>query len=179
VHLDGARLWNASAATGTTLSEFSACAETVMVSFSKGLGAPIGACLAADAAVIDEAHVHRRRMGGGMRQSGIMAAAALHGLECHLGRLGEDHELARELASLIDGAGGARVIPPDTNIVMLDLPEGRTARALARAAAEHDVLVAVWAERRIRMVTHLDVDRARVRHAMEVLRRILDAPSPV
>jgi threonine aldolase len=177
LHLDGARLWNASQATGTTLAEFSACAETVMVSFSKGLGAPIGACLAADSATIDEAHVHRRRMGGGMRQSGIMAAAALHGLECHLGRLGDDHELARELAALIDGAGGARVVAPDTNIVMLDLPEGRTARDLARAAAQENVFVAVWAHRRIRMVTHLDVDRARVRHAMDVLRRILESPT--
>jgi threonine aldolase len=177
VHLDGARLWNASAATGTSLADFAACADTVMVSFSKGLGAPVGAVLAGSAPVIEEAHVHRRRMGGGMRQSGIIAAGALYGLDCHMTRLGEDHALARELASLVDGAGGARVIPPDTNIVMLDLPMDRTARSVAAQAAELGVLVAVWAPHRVRMVTHLDVDRAAVTRAADVLCRLLESPA--
>ena len=89
VHLDGARLWNAAAATGTSLADFAACADTVMVSFSKGLGAPVGACLAGPADLIARAHRARKRFGGGMRQSGILAAGALYGLEHHLDRLAE------------------------------------------------------------------------------------------
>jgi threonine aldolase len=174
IHLDGARLWNASAASGTSLADFAACADTVMVSFSKGLGAPVGAALAGPGPLMDEARVYRRRLGGGMRQSGIIAAGALHGLECHLARLPEDHALARELASLVDGLGGARVIQPDTNIVMLDLPDTRTARDVAVGAAQHGVLVAVWAPHRIRMVTHLDVDIPAIRTAAAVLRRVLE-----
>jgi len=175
LHLDGARLWNASIATGTSLADFSACADTVMVSFSKGLGAPVGAALAGPASVIEEAWIHRRRMGGGMRQSGIIAAGALYGLECHLSRLGEDHAHAAELADLLGDAGGARVVPPDTNIVMIHLPEGRSAATVARAARERGVKVGVWAPTRIRMVTHLDVTRADVRRAAEVVREVLES----
>jgi threonine aldolase len=155
VHLDGARLWNAAAATGTSLAEFASCADTVMVSFSKGLGAPVGACLAGSADVISRAHRARKRFGGGMRQSGILAAAALHGLEHHLGRLTEDHEAARYLATLVDGAGGAKVVSPDTNIVMIDLPEPRADAVVARAA-ELGVRISKWHASRVRAVAHLD-----------------------
>lgn len=106
VHMDGARLWNASAATGTPLHEFAACATTVMVSFSKGLGAPVGAVLAGPADVMADAWATRKRFGGGMRQSGILAAGALHAIEHHRSRLSEDHEHARLFASSVDGAGG-------------------------------------------------------------------------
>jgi threonine aldolase len=175
LHLDGARLWNAAEALGCELSVLAADADTVMVSFSKGLGAPVGAALAGSAAIIDEAVRHRRRLGGGMRQSGVIAAAALHGLEHHLARLGEDHVLARELASLVDGAGGARVVSPETNIVMLDLPDGRSAADVAAAAAACGVGISVWTPTRLRMVTHLDVDRVAIRRAADVVRQVLES----
>lgn len=155
VHLDGARLWNAAAATGTSLADFAACADTVMVSFSKGLGAPVGACLAGPADLIAQAHRARKRFGGGMRQSGILAAGALFGLEHHLDRLAEDHEAAKYLAQLVDGAGGAKVVMPDSNIVMIDLPSPRADEVIARAG-ELGVRIYKWHDRRVRAVTHLD-----------------------
>jgi threonine aldolase len=174
VHMDGARLWNASAASGTPLADFASCADTVMVSFSKGLGAPVGAALAGSAAAMADAWEVRKRLGGGMRQSGILAAAALHGLDHHLERLPEDHEHARLLGERVEGAGGARVVPPDTNILMIDLPAGRDSAAVAGAAAEQGVLVSVWSPTRLRAVTHLDASRADVERAGEVLARVLE-----
>ena len=174
VHLDGARLWNASAATGTSLAEFAACADTVMVSFSKGLGAPVGAALAGPADLMADAPRVRRRFGGGMRQSGIIAAGALHGIDHHLVRLGDDHARARRLATLVQGAAGARVIAPDTNIVMIDLRPGVTAATVARAARERGVLVSEWTPTRIRAVTHLDVDDAGIERAGEILCEVLE-----
>jgi threonine aldolase len=174
VHLDGARLWNASAATGTPLDAFAACADTVMISFSKGLGAPVGAALAGAAAVMADASRVRRRFGGGMRQSGIIAAGALHGIEHHRDRLPEDHARARRLASLVDGAGGARVVPPDTNIVMIDPRPGVTARGIATAAGDRGVLVSEWTATRVRAVTHLDVDDAAIEQASAILREVLE-----
>jgi threonine aldolase len=173
VHLDGARLWNASAATGTPLAAFAAVADVVMVSYSKGLGAPVGAALAGPADLIRAAREARRRFGGGMRQSGVLAAAALFGLDHHLGRLGEDHEHARLFARLVDGAPDVRVVPPDTNIVMIDLPDRLTSDAVASAARAQGVLVLPWKAHRVRAVTHLDATRADVEHAASVLRGIL------
>jgi threonine aldolase len=155
MHLDGARLWNASAASGTSLADFAACTDTVMVSFTKALGAPVGSALAGPADVIARAKSARRRFGGDLRQSGVLAAAALYGLEHHLARIPEDHEAARHLASVVDGIGGAKVVPPDSNIVMIDLPTPRAAAVAARAA-ELGVLVSVWTPSRLRAVTHLD-----------------------
>lgn len=173
VHLDGARLWNASAATGTPLAGFAACADSVMVSFSKGLGAPVGAALAGTQPFIARAHRARKRFGGGMRQSGILAAAALHALEHHLARLGDDHEAARLLATAVDGAGGARVVPPDSNIVMIDLPAPRTPEVVARAA-QLGILLSPWHASRVRAVTHLDAPMARVQEAAPRLRQALE-----
>jgi threonine aldolase len=173
VHLDGARLWNASAATGTPLEEFAAVADVVMVSFSKGLGAPVGAALAGSVDVIDAAWEARKRFGGGMRQSGILAAAALYGIDHHLGRLGEDHEHAKLLASLLAGARDARVVPPDTNIVMIDLPSRLASADVAAAARAQGVLVLPWKAHRVRAVTHLDATRADVERAARVLCTIL------
>jgi threonine aldolase len=175
LHLDGARLWNASVATGTSLAELAACADTVMVSFSKGLGAPVGACLVGPADVIAKAHRVRKRMGGGMRQSGVLAAAALHGLEFHLDRLAEDHAAARELADMVDGAGGAKVVAPDTNIVMIDLPTP-TATAVVARAAELGVRISVWHERRVRAVTHLDAPLDAIReHGIRLMKALEDS----
>src|SRR6476661_6236324 len=160
VHMDGARLWNASAATGTPLAAFARCAHTVMLSFSKGLGCPVGAILVGDAPVITRAHMVRKRLGGGMRQSGILAAAALHALDAHMERLPEDHANARLFADRVDGAAGARVVPPDTNIVMIDLPDGVTSGAVVAMAKQDGVLITPWSASRVRAVAHRDADTA-------------------
>jgi threonine aldolase len=172
--MDGARLWNASAATVTPLDESGACATTVKVSFSKGLGAPVGAVLAGPADAMADGWATRKRFGGGMRQSGILAAAALQALEHHRGRLGEDHEHARLFAAAVDGAGGARVVPPDTNIVMVDLPPHVDASSLVRQVGDEGVLITPWSATRVRAVTHLDVDRAAVERAAAAVARCLE-----
>lgn len=155
VHLDGARLWNASIASGVALADFSACADTVMVSFSKGLGAPVGAALAGTAHDMHLVDDIRKRLGGGMRQSGIIAAGALYGLENHLQRLEDDHAAARVFAKTVDGVGGAKVVAPDTNIVMIDLPKP-DADDVVEACEKLGVKVSAWTPSRIRAVTHLD-----------------------
>ena len=176
VHMDGARLWNASAATGVSLPDFAACADTVMVAFSKGLGAPVGAALAGTAEAMERAWTARKLFGGAMRQSGMLAAAVLHALDHHMDRLCDDHANARVLADVIDGAGDARVVPPDTNIVMIDLPPGRTAAPVVAACQARGVLVAEWSETRIRMVTHLDVSAEDAGRAAAVVRDALETP---
>jgi threonine aldolase len=173
VHMDGARLWNASVATGISLAEISGYADTVMVAFSKGLGAPIGAAVAGTRAHIERAWTARKLFGGAMRQSGIVAAAALYGVEHNIGRLEEDHENARAIARIIGDAGGAVVVPPETNIVMVDLPSGVTSASVAADAREDDVWVSEWTPTRVRMVTHLDASAADCRRAAETVRRIL------
>ena len=178
VHMDGARLWNASIASGTSLADFAACADTVMVSFSKGLGAPVGAMLAGSAAALERGWEVRKRMGGGMRQSGILAAGALHGLDHHLERLAEDHEHARLLASLVDGAGGASVVPPDTNIVMIDLPAGLDSPTVVAAMADIGVRITPWSPTRLRAVTHMDVGRSAIQAAGEALASWLEKARP-
>ena len=173
VHLDGARLWNAHVATGTPLRDFAACAATVMVSFSKGLGAPVGACLAGDERPMRHAWEVRKRLGGGMRQSGILAAAALHGLEVHLPRLHEDHTRAKRLAEALTRAPGVAVVPPDTNIVMVDLIDGQASAEVVEKARKQGVLVDAWHETRVRCVLHLDIDDTSCDRAAEVLVAVL------
>jgi threonine aldolase len=174
VHLDGARLWNAAVASGESLASLAAVADTVMVSFSKGLGCPVGAALAGTRDLIKDAWVVRKRLGGGMRQSGILAAAVLHALDVHLDRIGDDHETARLYASLVDGVAEARVVPPDTNIVMLDLPPRLNAFAVVSEAARRDVLLTPWSASRIRAVTHLDVGEKEIRAAARVVTEVLE-----
>ena len=174
VHMDGARLWNASIATSVALSDIAGCADTVMVAFSKGLGAPIGAALAGSHTLIEQAWTVRKMFGGAMRQSGILAAAALHALDHHFDRLVEDHDNAAVLAGMIDGAGEARVAPPDTNIVMIDLRPGCDAAAIVQAVKDEGALVAEWTPSRIRMVTHLDVSADDAILAGEIVRDALE-----
>jgi threonine aldolase len=182
VHLDGARLWNTAVASGVTEAELASVADTVMVSFSKGLGAPVGAALAGSDDAMRDAWTVRKRLGGGMRQSGIVAAGALHALQHHRVRLAEDHARARRLASNIDGAGGARVVQPETNIVMIDLPRP-IAVAVADRVAECGVLVSAWSRTRLRAVLHLDVDDVGLERAADAIARALaqtaDAPAAV
>jgi len=159
VHLDGARLWNASVASGTPLSEYSACADTVMVCFSKGLGCPIGSVLAGPRELIDAAWSVRKRLGGGMRQVGILAAAGLWSLDHVLPGLAEDHARAGRLAEACRQIDGLEPVEPDTNIVMIDITSpGIDAAGLARRLEEQGVLLLPAGPTRVRAVTHFDVD---------------------
>ena len=171
VHLDGARLWNAATALGLSLARLAAGAATVMVSFSKGLGCPVGSCLAFATATVERARAWeiRKRLGGGMRQSGVLAAAALYALDHHLDRLAEDHANARLLADRLAECRAVRAAVPETNIVMIDLVrEADTAEVVIPRLARAGVLVVPFGPRRLRAVTHLDVARADVEHAAEL-----------
>ncbi len=143
-----------------------------MFCFSKGLGAPIGSCLAGSAALIEEARKVRKRWGGGMRQAGLIAAGALHGLRHHVARLAEDHERARRLAGGIAGLRGLEVSPdpPPTNIVMVRVPAGSGERI--RSLLEAEGLLSLVEGGRIRLVTHLDVDDAGIERAIAALRAV-------
>ncbi|HEY8470136.1 MAG TPA: GntG family PLP-dependent aldolase [Longimicrobiales bacterium] len=174
VHLDGARLWNAAAATGIPEAAWAAEADTVMVTLSKGLGCPAGSLLAGDAAVIEQAWRVRRRLGGGMRQVGLLAAAGLYALDHHRARLAEDHARARALAALAREIPGLRVSEPETNIVMFDILAGDlTAAEVLRRLRQHGVLMSEFGLRRIRAVTHLDVDDDGIRRAAAALAAVL------
>lgn len=174
VHLDGARLWNASAALDVAPAALAAPAATVSVCFSKGLGAPVGSCLAIPAEARREVWEIRKRLGGGMRQSGILAAACLYALDHNLGRIGEDHRNARRLADGLRGHKAVSVVPPDSNIVMLDLVrEGDAAEAIVPKLAAHGVLVTAFGPKRIRAVTHLDVNGKDIDRAVEVIAEVL------
>jgi len=177
LHLDGARLWNVEAATGVAMRDYAAPADTVMVSFSKGLGAPVGAALAGSAALIEKAWHARKRLGGALRQSGIIAAGALFGIDHHRDRLTVDHANAARFARAVERCERAHVVPPDTNIVMIDLPAPLTAAEVARQAAARGVLVSVWTASRIRAVAHLDVTEADIDEAAHVLCDVLAGAS--
>ena len=176
LHCDGARIWNASVASGVQLSAYGELFDTLSVCLSKGLGAPVGSVVLASAAAVAEARVLRRRLGGGMRQAGILAAAGLYALRHHVDRLAEDHARARMLAEVIAEAA-PRVVDPaavETNIVPLDLTSSAyDAATLAAAARAEGVLLSVVGARRVRLVTHLDVDDAAIRRAGAVVARLL------
>ena len=174
--LDGARLWNASVASGLSVATLAEPFDLVAVAFSKGLGAPAGSLLAGSQALIASANRHRRMLGGAMRQTGILAAAALHGLDHHLGRLHEDHANARLLAERLAASPKLRLdlATVQTNIVVFHLGmEAPDAVTLVRRAREQGVLLNAFAERTVRAVTHLDVTTAQCVHAAEVLLKLL------
>lgn len=166
VHLDGARIWNASVATGTPLHEYGAVADVLAVCLSKGLGAPVGSLVVGSAETIAEARVWRKRLGGGMRQVGILAAAGLYVLEHHLDRLAEDHAHARLLAE----ACGVDPSSVDTNIVVVPVDDPAPVVAAAR---EEGVLTAAVGATSLRMVTHLDVSTTDAECAAKVLSSLL------
>lgn len=176
VHLDGARLWHAAVAQGLPPGRVARGAASVMVSLSKGLGCPVGSCLAGSVPLIAAAREVRRRFGGAMRQSGILGAAGLYALEHNLDRLAEDHAHAALLAERLAGHPQVRPLRPDTNIVMLDLVEGAlTAETALPRLAQAGVLVVPFGPHRLRAVTHLDVTRADVEWAADVIARVLTA----
>ncbi|WP_445263127.1 threonine aldolase family protein [Pseudokineococcus sp. 1T1Z-3] len=174
LHLDGARLWNAAVADGVSPADYGACADTVSVCLSKGLGAPVGSLVVGSAERIERARVLRKRLGGGMRQTGMLAAAGLHALDHHVERLAQDHARAATLARACARARPGCVDPEavSTNIVVLDVPD---APALAGAAADRGVRVSALGRRVLRLVTHLDVDDGDVERAAGVLGELLAA----
>ncbi|AKT39410.1 low-specificity L-threonine aldolase [Chondromyces crocatus] len=168
LHLDGARLWNAAVATGHTVAALAAPFDTVSVCFSKGLGAPVGSALCGSAEQIAAALRFRKMLGGGMRQAGVLAAAALHALEHHRVRLVEDHHAAERIASALREVPGASIPVPETNIVMVDTP-GVPAARFVEAAEERGVLVSAFGPHRVRLCTHLDLATEDVPRATDAL----------
>ncbi len=175
VHLDGARLWNAAVATGASLQDLSSCADTVTVCLSKGLGCPIGSLLAGPGDLVRDAWSVRKRLGGGMRQVGVLAAAGLWALDHNLERLGEDHARARRLADGCASIPGVTVERPDTNIVMIGLPAGRDEAEVVALLEARDVRILAAGPGRLRAVTHLDVDDGGIDQSLEALVDVLAA----
>jgi threonine aldolase len=165
VHLDGARIWNAHVATGVPFASYGACADVVSVCLSKALGAPVGSLVVGSAEAIAEARVRRKRMGGGMRQVGILAAAGLHALDHHVERLADDHANARLLAE----ACGVDPETVDTNIVVVPRDD---AEEFVAGARDGGVLVSPVGPSAVRMVTHLDVSREDAESAAVVLSKL-------
>jgi threonine aldolase len=166
-HMDGARLMNAVVASGTSAAEFAGGFDTAWLDFTKGLGAPVGAVLAASRDLIDEAWRWKQQWGGAFRQSGIVAAGCLYALDHHVERLAEDHENARVLA---DGLAelGCEVVPPETNIVVFSAPDG-----FVEQMSHRGVELSGTPDGRVRAVTHLDVDRAGIDSALQAARDAL------
>jgi threonine aldolase len=176
VHCDGARIWHAHVADRVPLAEYGRLCDTVSACLSKGLGAPVGSLLVSTAERIRQARRIRARMGGGMRQAGILAAAGRYALHHHLDRLADDHARASRLAAALAPYGVVDPARVRTNIVPLDLSKSSMdAAAFAAAARAQGVLVSVLGPRFVRLVTHLDVDDPGVERAIEVLPAILAA----
>ena len=175
-HLDGARLFNAAVAMGgdarANVRRIADLYDSVSVCFSKGLGAPVGSALVGSKALIAKARRLRKMTGGGMRQVGLLAAAASHALDHHIDRLADDHAHARQLAEGLSGLDGVTVEPPQTNIVFLNLPPDRDGQALLKAAADRG-LRCHSLYTRLRLVTHLGVSSEDVARAVEILRDLL------
>jgi threonine aldolase len=180
MHLDGARLFNAVVASGVGAGEWCRHFDTVSVCFSKGLGAPVGSAIAGPADLIREAHRLRKLLGGGMRQAGVIAAAALFALEHNVARLADDHEHARMLARAVESVGGLRLesSPVETNLVWIavDPALGTAAEVVARLKAR-GVLVSALGAQVVRACTHLDVSRSDVEIAADAIRRLSPALS--
>ncbi len=176
LHLDGARLWNASAATNIPLKEFARVCDSVSVCFSKGLGAPVGSALAGSRELIERARRVRKMFGGGMRQVGVLAAAALYALEHQRGRLVEDHRNAQRLAEGLSNLPGVRIdlASVQTNIVMIDLAEmKREAATVVSQLREEGVWVVPFGKHVLRAVTHLEISAEAIAHALAAFQKVL------
>ena len=169
-HLDGARLFNAVVASGTSAAAIAQHFDSVSVCFSKGLGAPVGSALVGSKDFIDRAHRVRKMLGGGMRQAGVLAAAALYALDHHVERLADDHANARALAEGLQGLPGVTVQPPQTNILFVDLAPDKAPGVVDRLRAAGVLCTGLY---RLRFVTHLDVSAADVQRAIPILRATL------
>jgi threonine aldolase len=175
MHLDGARLMNAVVASGIAAAEWGHYFDTVSICFSKGLGAPVGSALAGPADLIRKAHRVRKVFGGGMRQAGILAAAALHALDHHVERLADDHRNARVLAKAVEETDGLRLEsgPVETNLVWIEVdPSFGTAQEVVARLKAAGVLVSALGPQVVRACTHLDVDREQVEMAADRIRQL-------
>jgi len=182
VHLDGARLWNASVATGVPVRQWAARVDSLMMCFSKGLGAPVGSILIGPDDSIRRARRTRKQWGGGMRQVGILAAACLHAIDHHVERLADDHRRAKQLAAGLRAVPGVDLPEPETNIVMIELADPTLDReALLRGLHARGVWMGGSGPRRIRAITHLDVDGAGIDDAIAAFQaaaaEVLGAPA--
>jgi threonine aldolase len=174
LHCDGARIWHAHVADGVPLATYGGLFDTMSVCLSKGLGAPVGSVMLASAERIAEARGIRKRLGGGMRQVGILAAAGRYALAHHIDRLAEDHAKARRLAEGLAPFGLVDPARVRTNIVSLDLSKSSLdAAGLATAARAEGLIISVMGARLARLVTHYDVDEAAIDRAVEILTGVL------
>lgn len=169
-HLDGARLYNAAVALGVPAREIARHFDSVSVCFSKGLGTPAGSALCGSKDLIARTRRWRKMAGGAMRQSGVLAAAALHALDHHVTRLADDHANAKRLAEGLQGLRGVSVAAPQTNIVFVDLAPDKPADIVARLAARGVLATGLY---KLRLVTHLDVSREDIERALPILRETL------
>src|SRR5207245_2910 len=173
LHLDGVRLWNAVVASGIPAATWGACFDSVSVCFSKGLGAPVGSALAGPRDFVARARRVRKVLGGGMRQAGVLAAAALHALDHHIDRLAEDHRNAQVIAQAIADTPGLQLDPPEveTNLIWFRVdPELGPSRAVADALKERGILTSCLAPQMLRAFTHLDLPAAQAARADEAHR---------
>jgi threonine aldolase len=176
-HMDGARLLNAVVASGVTAKEFAAGFDSVWIDFSKGLGAPVGATLAGSQEFILEAWQWKQRLGGAMRQAGIIAAAGVFALRHHINRLAADHENAKLLAHGLAELRGISLNPDEveTNIVILDISKtGRTSREIADELLTHGLRMSMVSPTRLRAVTHLDISKRDVEEALQIMKRVVE-----
>ena len=176
VHLDGARLWNASVASGIKPHKYAQWADSVSVCLSKGLGAPVGSLVAGTKPFVERVHRFRKMFGGGMRQVGILAAAGIYALDHHIERLKEDHGNAKRLALGLSEIQGVSIEPEhvETNIVIFDIAErGMTAAQVRDEMKKKGVLIHPFGKTLIRLVTHLDVSKDNIEVALKAFRRVL------
>ena len=182
LHLDGARLWNAIVVTGIPARRWGELFDTVSVCFSKGLGAPVGSALAGPKDVIRQARRVRKLLGGGMRQAGILAAAALYALDHHIERLADDHRSAQTIAQAIADTPGLRLVPPEveTNLIWFQVDrEHGTAWDVEAALRQRGVLIYASNAHTMRACTHLDLSAAQAERVADVIRRTLSRRTPV
>lgn len=176
VHMDGARLLNASVASGIPMHHFTASCDSVWIDLSKGLGCPVGSVIAGTQDFIDDVWVWKHRLGGAMRQSGILAAAGLYALDHHIDRLAEDHENAQLLANAIEEMPGLRLDPGpvETNLVFFDVSgSGKSAPEIISMLLESGIRMGATSDMRIRAVTHLDVSKEDIQKAIDALRNVI------
>ncbi|MFH1741427.1 MAG: low-specificity L-threonine aldolase [bacterium] len=178
VHLDGARIWNAAIALGVSAVDLAADADSVSFCFSKGLSAPIGSIVLGNAEFIQRARKTRKMLGGGMRQVGVLAAAALVALDTMIDRLAEDHRRAASLASGLEGTKGVILIRPgiQTNMVFLDISgTGMIAQQFADQCRSRGLQVSTPGRYRVRLVTNRHIDDGAVEQAVKIVREVVDS----
>jgi len=177
MHMDGARMLNASVATGISPADYANEFDTAWVDLSKGLGCPVGAVFTGTRNLVEEAWRWKHRLGGAMRQAGVLAAAGLYALDHHVARLADDHENAAKLAEGLANIGGIRLAAgmPDTNMVFLDIAETAiTATELAQGLLESNISIGIESKYELRAVTHLDVSSADISAVIDAVARIVN-----